>query len=238
MNALLDRIYESGEVEGPGGERVACFPTSVPRDTARALHALVKAARPVRTLEVGLAYGLSALAICQALEDNGQGHHTAIDPMQHGRWKSIGLENLNRAGLDGRLEFLEERSHRALPRLEAEGRRFDFAFIDGWHLFDYALVDFFHVDRMLEVGGYVVLDDLWMPSMRKVVSYISRNRPYERVGIPSNRVPVGLAIGRVGRRILTDPFGGGWGVKLMPSNIVALRKTAEDSRHWTFHRGF
>jgi len=72
----------------------------------------------------------------------------------------------------------------ALPRLCAEGERFDFVFIDGRHLFDCVLVDFFYVDRLLEVGGYVALDDLWMPAVRKVKSFILRNRSYELVPVP------------------------------------------------------
>ena len=57
----------------------------------------------------------------------------------------------------------------ALTRLCAEGERIDFAFIDGNHRFDYTLVDFFYIDKMLRLGGHVAFDDLWIASVRKVV---------------------------------------------------------------------
>ncbi len=238
VNALLDTIYQTGQVEQPDGESRSCFPVSVPRDSATALYEVVKQQELDRTLEVGLAYGLSALSICQAHEDKGRGQHIAIDPKQSDKWQAIGVENVRRAGLDHRFEFLEDTSDRALPRLAAEGRRIDFAFIDGLHLFDYALVDFFYVDKMLEVGGFLAMDDLWMPAMRKVVSYILTNRSYERVRPLAGRPPLGLAIGRVGRRFLRDPLGGNLNLKLIPSNLIFLRKADNDSRYWTFHRGF
>jgi predicted O-methyltransferase YrrM len=71
----------------------------------------------------------------------------------------LGLANLDRAGYARLVEFHDEPSYRALPALEAAGQRIEFAFIDGWHTFDYVMVDFFYVDRMLRVGGIVVLDD-------------------------------------------------------------------------------
>ena len=36
---------------------------------------------------------------------------------------------------------------------------FDFIFIDGWHTFDYTLVDMFYADRLLRIGGYLLIDD-------------------------------------------------------------------------------
>src|SRR5262249_62210721 len=76
------------------------------------------------------------------------------------------------------VEFHEQPSFRALARFEAEQRRFDFAFIDGFHTFDYALVDAFLVDRLLNVGGAVAFDDADWPSVRRVVRYVATNLAY------------------------------------------------------------
>jgi predicted O-methyltransferase YrrM len=56
-----------------------------------------------------------------------------------------------------------------------EGRQFDFAFIDGDHRFDGAFLDLYYMTRLVRPGGLIVLDDLWMPSIRMAVSYGEKN---------------------------------------------------------------
>jgi len=67
------------------------------------------------------------------------------------------LETGQFTGPDGQL--LSVRAHIS----EAQGERIDFAFIDGAHTFDHVLVDFFYIDRMLNVGGIVAFDDVGFP---------------------------------------------------------------------------
>jgi hypothetical protein len=64
---------------------------------------------------------------------------------------------------------------RALAEIERSGQRVDFAFIDGWHTFDFALVDFFFIDRISSVGGVVVFDDANWPAIRKVCRFVKTN---------------------------------------------------------------
>ena len=75
------------------------------------------------------------------------------------------LETGQFTGPDGQL--LSVRAHIS----EAQGERIDFAFIDGAHTFDHALVDFFYIDRMLNVGGIVAFDDLGFPCIEKVCRF-------------------------------------------------------------------
>jgi predicted O-methyltransferase YrrM len=239
MNALLERIYRSGEVEDADGHRIRCSPVGVTLEAGTVLYDLIRATRPERTLEIGLAYGVSALFICQAHRDNGTGRHTAIDPFEQDVWQSIGVLNIERAGLSDLFRFLPAPSFEVLPQLYAGGERFDFALIDGSHLFDDALIDFFYIDKLLTVGGHVVFDDLWMPGVRKVVAFVLRNRAYRLVR-PSvrYRAPVWKRVARVGRRILQDPFGRDVRLKLVTENVGVLTKTAEDARPWDHHRSF
>ena len=46
---------------------------------------------------------------------------------------------------------------------------------DGMHTFDYVFIDFFYIDKMLNVGGVAVFDDTHFPSTRKVCRFILRN---------------------------------------------------------------
>jgi len=175
---LLEQIYETGEVEDEQGEHHRARPTSIARDEAFALARCVRDHCASRTLEVGMAYGLSTLALAGAHE----GAHIAIDPFQRSDWRSIGILNVGRAGLEGRVDLIERRSDEALADLAARGERFDLAFIDGLHLFDATLVDFHFADRLLDAGGRVALHDLWMPSVRAAVDFIAANRAYEPTG--------------------------------------------------------
>jgi predicted O-methyltransferase YrrM len=177
--SLIDRIYETGKVEAADGSLIDAFPESLPEAHASEIERLVTQLELTRTLETGMAYGLSTLAICGAHDQRGEGEHIAIDPYQSSDWGGIGLLNLERAGLAARARVIEARSDEALPRLRDEGVRLDFALIDGLHLFDATLVDFFHVDRMLDTGGVVVFHDTWMPAVAQAVAFVEANRAYE-----------------------------------------------------------
>ena len=82
---LLDRIYRTGEVEAADGARLAAFPFGTTRRQVTEIERLVRDERLTRTIETGLAYGLSTLAICGVHESRGEGSHIAIDPRQSGR---------------------------------------------------------------------------------------------------------------------------------------------------------
>lgn len=176
---LIDRIYETTKVEAADGSLHDAFPEALPESHARDIARLVRELGLVRTLETGMAYGLSTLAICGVHEERDEGEHIAIDPHQSSDWRGIGLLNLERAGLVHRAHVIEARADEALPRLRDEGVRIDFALIDGLHLFDAALVDFFHADRMLDVGGVVVFHDTWMPAIAQAAEFVRTNRAYE-----------------------------------------------------------
>ncbi len=237
-NALLSKIYETGFVEDADGNSVQAFGPSIPRETGALLYDLVKRGAH-KTLEVGMAYGLSSLHICQAHRDKGGGSHTAIDPFQDG-WKSIGVLNVRRAGLEDLLRVIEAPSCEALPQLLEKGERFDLAFIDGAHRFDNVILDFFYVDRLLNVGGVVVFDDLGMPPVYDAVSYVIRNRAYEIVRIPPRgKITFRSTIGRAVRNLFRGGVGLRYrGIPLLTGNLVALRKIDWDNRPWDYHRSF
>ena len=78
----------------------------------------------------------------------------SIDPFQSTQWEGIGRLNVQRAGLGEFHHVFEAKDFVAMPKLLEEveqGRRqkFDLIFIDGMHLFDYTLLDFFYADKLL-----------------------------------------------------------------------------------------
>ena len=201
MNDVIEQIEKSGVVlDGAGGEHPA-FPTSMDSNEGRTIHDAVVEIGAINTLEVGMAYGMSTLHICEALRDQPRGRHIAIDPFQEEEFDNIGLLNLERAGLRDRVDFFSALSHMALPKLAKSGVTLDFALIDGAHVFDYAFVDFFYVDLMLRPGGIICLDDTWLLAIQKIARFYTRNRSYEihRGRIPS---PVGARIRRTVKHLV------------------------------------
>jgi predicted O-methyltransferase YrrM len=130
----------------------------------------------VNTLETGVAFGLSTLAICLALEEAGQSTsvHFGVDPDQTAVHKGAALSLLQEHGVAHRFQLLEGCTHEAVPPLLAQGTKIDFAFVDGWHTFDY--MDFFYIDKLLRPGGLVSFHDCHYGgglarSKRKVISW-------------------------------------------------------------------
>lgn len=239
MNPVIEEIYRTGVVRNAQGQTAPHDSSSVTFQAGGLLYEFVKKKKPARTIEIGLAYGLSSMFICQAHEENGDGTHTAIDPFQSEHYQSIGLLNLKKAGLDERVRFHEAPSETTLPQLLAEKQTFDFAFIDGSHLFDNAFIDFFYLDKMIGVGGYLAIDDIWMPAVRKVASYIRTNKPYRLVRPPNvQQTPAILKAARYSRRMLQNPIARDWRLKRVPENIALFEKIGQEDRPWDFHHGF
>ncbi len=141
-----------------------------------------------QTLEVGFAYGSSALVFAEhhQRQKNSGISHTIIDPNQsgtgEGHWDNIGIENLKRVGFikSKNYRLVEESSINALPLLFRKygGEFLDVALIDGWHLFDYTLIDIFYCLEMLKVGGVLIVDDKRMKAINAVSKYVNRAYPH------------------------------------------------------------
>jgi len=174
LETFVEQSYRSGSVLDGGGNRVDLAPHSIELAQGEALRGLAIAEGAERTIEVGLALGMSALFLCQAVLPRG-GRHLAIDPFQTESWNGAGLRTLREAGVEELVEVIAEESQLALPRLVADGREFDLAFVDGDHRFEGVFLDLYFMTRLVRPGGLVVVDDMWMPAVRTAVAYVDRN---------------------------------------------------------------
>jgi predicted O-methyltransferase YrrM len=135
-----------------------------------------------RTLEAGLGYAVSTLFICEGLIENDGGAHLATDPFQfesltqhRTRYDGVGLRTLEEAGVRDLVEFYAEESQLVFPRLLAEGRRFDLAFLDGNHRFEGVFLDLVYAGRLLADGGIVFADDAQLPGVRRAIDFCVAN---------------------------------------------------------------
>lgn len=245
MSSVLSEILETGFTKTASGNDTIKVHSSISLSEGQFLQRIIKDLDPTLSLEVGLAYGISALFICDALNVRDATQHIVIDPYQKdSTWKGIGIANLRRAGHGRIVQFIETPSYRALADLEKSGQRIDFAFIDGWHTFDFTLVDFFFIDRILNVGGIVAFDDANWPAIRKVCRFVKTNLTYSVLGTDGSDGTSSLK-----RRVFQNTLRYTPRSKLLSGilrsevvtpdesiglagNCIAFRKDACDSRRW------
>ena len=136
-------------------------------------------------IEIGLAYGSSALAIGEALCARGEPHvsHIVIDPFQAAAYDNVGRDLLTAAGLAAQTTLIEEASSIALARLAGAGLTADAAFVDGSHRFHEVFVDLYFLRILVRPGGLIILDDAAWPSVAAALRYFDRNLGWQPVSI-------------------------------------------------------
>ncbi len=198
---LLMSMYHNEPQLGAGGERFQIDEnTRIPSRQGMFMHDLHRRMRPALSLEIGLGYGFSTVFLLAAMKAGGYGHHIAIDPFQNRDWNGVGVTRAEILGMSDRFSFIEEKSITAVPKLIERGTKTAFVFIDGNHRFDDVLVDFYLCENVCELGGVIIFDDLWMPSVQKVVAFIRGNRDnFEFLDSPLDRMAIVRKIGEDGR---------------------------------------
>lgn len=228
-NPTLREILETGRTTDLAGQTHA-VPDTISAEEANILITLVQQVQPQVSLETGTAFGVAALTICVALaglapQDPPRLHY-GVDPTPLSRQGGGAPALLRRADLEVHFTLLEGPAYLQLPDLLAAGVQLDFAFIDGRYTFDYKLLDFFYIDKMLRPGGIVVFHDYLWPSTQRVVRFALTHRRYQfrrehrhlfaPVAVPRRVARVARAVARrAGRTLVASQWTGLWGVPSM-----------------------
>lgn len=195
---LLDVLERFPDFPGAQGALASLrFPGPPYRDVLRRLHELV---RPRSYLEIGVETG-ATLGFAHAAE-----RAIGIDPDSSKLRREL-VPPCARVFHETSDAFFQRYTRKAL----LGPHRLDLAFIDGMHLFEYALRDFMHVEAWSEPNGVIVLHDcvpvsvlsasrerrsnFWVGDVWKVVSILREYRPELRVKIVAT-APSGLVIVR------------------------------------------
>ncbi len=178
-NSLIEKIFNSMQIQDDQGN-IFKLSGNIDRTEGNYIYDIIKQNKYIsKTLEIGCGYGLSSLLICSALQKRENAKHTIIDPLQYKDYYGIGISNLKRTGCTF-FELIEEPSEYALAKLtHAQTGAFDLIFIDGWHTFDHIMLDLFYSNRLLKIGGYLIIDDCRLPSVAKAISYFSKYPAYK-----------------------------------------------------------
>jgi predicted O-methyltransferase YrrM len=178
VREVIERLVRDGTVTARlDGSVRRVFPVAVPPAEGAAIRSWVVREQAARTIEIGLAYGVSALFACEGLLTNAapQARHVVIDPNQETGFANSGLQVLEDAGVAGLVEHHAEESQIVLPRMVSQGRGFDLAIVDGNHRFDAVFVDLYYLRRLLRPGGIVFLDDYHLPGIARAASFFRAN---------------------------------------------------------------
>lgn len=202
INPLFRTIIENGYVTSTSGEKIQ-YNSGVSAHLCAELRDAVATLSAPKVLEIGMAFGTSSVhlgdGISMSREDGGE--LVSVDPYQRTDWRSIGVDNITKAGHSGRFRLIEKPSYLALPELCAENRLYDFVFIDGWHSFDYVLVDFFYADLLLRDGGVIAFHDCQLPAVRKVLQFMESHKDYELIQSVSYRFTAQGTLSSLVRRL-------------------------------------
>jgi hypothetical protein len=218
---VLRHLYSDAPVVGKTGKVFDSRPALSTIRNLEEIERLLREIRPESTLEIGMAFGGSALVFAGIGRDvcPGAYRHTAIDPFQSTVWDGVGVQCLEMAGLAKYVAVVQEPSCLVLPHLLAEGRQFGLIYVDGSHLFEDVFVDAYFSARLLRDQGYLLFDDSSNVHVAKVLAFIDSSLPsLERA---SDRVLWQRIARLLGRRQLT-----------------VYRRTGPIDRPWTsqFHQ--
>lgn len=165
-------------------------------DQGRRIYDHVRAQRPRQILEVGTAHGVSAAYMAAALAANGEGHLTTVDSVR-GATHYQPDPVIARAGVGHLITlvrtddssynwWLKEQVER---RSDADGNcrpQYDFCYLDGAHDWTIDGLAALLVEKLLNPGGWLLLDDLnWtyatgMPAPDERLSHAERIHPHMR----------------------------------------------------------
>jgi len=174
----LDAIATGSTIETEDGRQIP-LRAQVNARYGRLLYYLVKHLKPTTIVEIGMANGISSAYLASAhlrYVHDEKAVHWIMDPFQSTQWQGAGRHLLRRLELDFRVHLLEEPSIHALPKLESQGVKADFVFIDGNHCMDYVLADVLLSDRILNIGGVIALDDAQAYGVKRAIPYLDRYR--------------------------------------------------------------
>lgn len=182
----IEKFYATKKALNFRGDIIDVTKSPVPQASGRALLRTAIARKVKRTLEVGFSFGMSTCHILTAHEVTGGNEHIAIDPFQMSKYyQGTGLINVTHSGLLSRLTWVKELSNIALPRMFANGEKFDLCFVDGSHIFTDIFVDAYFCMQMLPMGGTLILDDCWLAAVRTVRSILVTNCGFTEEPDPS-----------------------------------------------------
>ena len=182
----LNEFYVKDVKIAENGNSYFLSASSLKKEEAFSLYNIVKENKPVKTIEVGLALGASAIAIISAKMDSGINEkHIVLDPFQRDGADNVGLKGISEAGLSDHVVHHEEFSEQYFNKMYEQKNNFDLIFIDGNHTIGQAVTDVFLADKILNANGIIGIHDSLLFSTAASVRYLLVEKKYQIIS-PKN----------------------------------------------------
>jgi len=251
MLESIKKIFESGTIQNSDGTFIPLH-SNTSMEQGIFLQKMFDIVKPKKSLEVGFAYGISSLFILEKHRENGSndGAHMVIEPDDY--WGTAAVHNIEKEGLLKYLQIHRDYSDKILPKLYFENYRIQFAYIDTTKQFDVVMQDFYFINKVLDVGGVIILDDCggaW-PGIQRVARFINTLPHYKILAKHSkisSKVLKTLTAKFQSAALSILPFK----KKIYPTlnfktdiemglnfNCIAFQKIEEDSRNWDWDKPF
>jgi hypothetical protein len=223
FSPTLKKMLSTGLTVRKDGEVVEVGGGASTLNNLRLIREILLDLKPTNTMEVGLAYGASALSILGTLKENKVEPfcHTAIDPFQTKRWGGSSIRSIEEENCADNFIFHEGYSSFVLPELIQKGHKFEFIYVDGSHLFEDVFLDFYYSTILLQENGLVLFDDCGTKDVDKVIKFIQRN--YSLILKPFDLAPYEDPNKSVLKRLAN---------KLGYRQLKAFQKIKEPPRPW------
>lgn len=218
LMAVLHKLYTLAQ-------HTHLFPIAISWHQGTFLTALVNQIKPTHLIEIGCGYGISTLWIQASSHIPKQ--HTVVDP-------NAEPLPIIKKHLAKKCSFITTSSQQYLAKLEQQKNPgIDCFFMDGDERFDGCLTDCYFANRILPVGGHIIIRNIWNPAVRRACQFMIKNLPYE-LPLASSwqqwliaHIPTPL-LGTLLYYVTTQKMAG----------LLVLRKTAPDTRPWNHFSRF
>jgi hypothetical protein len=172
----------------------------LPVDQQMDLAFLADATNSTLIIETGMAIATSTVALLGSFYAR-DGSDTfvdsltvhSIDPYQQQGYKKSGLNNVQAAlerfgqtfeGYKGREPshvYHNNSAALSMAELYASTSCADLIFMDDGHKYDDNMLELYFSTRLLRPGGILVIDDIWMPSVKVTLAYATSNLPFVQI---------------------------------------------------------
>jgi len=175
---IIAKLTKDGfAVAASDGTRHDLFPVAMDPREGMALQEWIRKENPASVIDIGLGYGVAAInAIKALLETRGDAFSLlTVDPYQDRRFSDLGLQFIGEIGVNNQIEFCKRQSELILPELQQQGRKFDFAIVDGTHRFECVFIELFYLNNLMASSSVIFLDDYQIPGVRKAIAFFLSN---------------------------------------------------------------
>ena len=246
----VEEIFSTGLIEtGNSGKKIPLH-SHTSREQGIFIQSMFDSVKPANTLEVGFAYGISTMFILEKHRENNavEKAHIVIEPDSY--WGNAAIHNIEKEGLTKYLDIRKGYSDMVLTKLFHEDHRIQLAYIDTTKQFDVVFQDFYFIDKILDVGGLIILDDCAWPGVQRVARFIATLPHYEikaahNKATYSFKKKIASSVTKLLVRLV--PFKSRFypTINLKTDQelglnyaCIAFKKIAPDKRNWDFDKTF